>query len=332
MTLKEIAHLVNGKLFGNENTNIYGISSPQEPKKNTIVYIENKSYLSTVINSPASALLLSSDIDYNFINKNIVRVRDGKLAFIKILDYFKKKVDFDKEVHPTAIIDSNVSLGKNVTIMAYSTIMDNAIIDDDVIIYPHCFIGKGVHIKEKTTIHANVVIERECIIGKNNIIHSGAVIGSDGFAYYDTDNKRYKIPHLGIVELDDNVEIGSNTSIDRATIGKTFIGSGTKIDNLVQIAHNCSIGKNCYIAGQAGIAGSSHLGNDVTIAGQAGIVDHITIGDRVLVMAKSTVTKSIKSDELVLGFPAKPVREAKRILASLSRLSKTTSNYKCKNK
>ncbi|HEO65036.1 MAG TPA: UDP-3-O-(3-hydroxymyristoyl)glucosamine N-acyltransferase, partial [Spirochaetes bacterium] len=164
-----------------------------------------------------------------------------------------------------------------------------------------------------------------------NIISSGVVLGSDGFGYYDDrKGERHKVPQVGIVETGDDVEIGANTTIDRATLDKTYIGSNTKIDNLVQIGHNCYIGKDCYIAGQVGIAGSSRIGNRVTLAGQVGIVDHVVLEDDVVVLARSVVTHSIKKGEVVLGFPAKPANEAKKILASLSRLPKIIERLKKK--
>ncbi len=320
MTVEELACLVDGEVIGDGNISITMISPLDSPQKGMILYVEKEKYLEYALNSVASALLLPKTFDIPSTQKAIILANDAKLAFIKILRFFEKQKNPLDFIHPSVEIKKHLSIGCDVTIMAYSIIMNNVKIGDNVVIHPYCYIGDNSSIGAGTLLHPHVVIGRDSLLGQNNIIHSGVVIGADGFGYYDHNDKRYKIPQLGFVETGDNVEIGANSTIDRATLGKTRIGSNTKIDNLVQIAHNCSIGENCLIASQVGIAGSCTIGRNVILAGQVGIADHLTLGDDVVVLAQSGVTRSIKPGEMVLGFPAKPVKTARKILASLSRL------------
>ncbi len=331
MTLKELGEKLDGQVFGDDQVEVFDVSSIDFPKSGTIVYIEKEKHIHEVLNSSATAILISKTISIPTTHKPILQVKDGKLAFIQLLKHFNAVHSPLEGIHPTAILGDDVSIGQRVSIMAYCIIEDNVKIEDDAIIYPHCFIGFMSHIGKGSILHSRVTIERGSILGKRNIISSGVVLGSDGFGYYDdVEGERHKIPQVGIVETGDDVEIGANTTIDRATLDKTYIGSNTKIDNLVQIGHNCFIGEDCYIAGQVGIAGSVRIGNRVTLAGQVGIVDHVVLEDDVVVLVSSIVTHSIKKGDIVLGFPAKPVKEAKRIFASLSRLPKIIERLKKK--
>ncbi len=320
MTVHDIAVLIDGEIIGDSNIPVFSICPLNEPSEGAIVYIEKEKNIHKIINSPVSAILLPHNIPTPHTTKPIIKVNDHKLAFIKLLNYFDNIFNFSKTIHTSCSINDSSSIGQDVCIMENTIIQDHVIIDDNVTIYPNCFIGSYVQIKQGTIIYPNSTIYKGTIIGENNIIHSGAVIGSDGFGYHDSEGIRYKIPHIGIVETEEDVEIGANTAIDRATIGKTFIGKGTKIDNLVQIAHNCKIGEYCYIAGQVGIAGSVTLGNRVQIAGQVGISDHVHIGDDVSIYANTTVTQNIPQGQTVMGFPAKPISQARRIYVSLSKL------------
>lgn len=322
MLLTFIAKELDATIVGESNLNIDMIGSYDNPKKNYIAYAENTKIFKDLLESDISAIIISEEFPIPNTNKPLLRVKNGKLAFIKALQLFHETKLPQECIHSTAMINPTVKLGKEIEIMAYVVIEEGSIIEDQVIIYPFTYIGKNCHIKKQSIIHSNVSIHSNTIIGKNNIIHSGVVLGADGFGFYDDDKIRYKIPQLGIVETESHVEIGANTTIDRATLGKTLIGSGTKIDNLVQIAHNCKIGRNCFITSQAGIAGSSRLGDRVVLAGQAGVSDHIVIGDDVLVLAQSCVTKDIPGGKVVLGFPAKDALTSKKEIALLSRLNK----------
>lgn len=319
----ELAKLIDAKIIGNENPDIVMISPLNDPKEKHIAYAENKKALERLIHSNISAIIVPDHLELALdIKKTFLIVKNGKLAFIKCLQLFEEEYQIQNRIHSTAIIHPSVEIAANIDIMSYVVIEEGSIIEENVVLYPFTYIGKNCHIKKNTLIHSHSAIHHNSVIGENNIIHSGAVIGADGFGYHDEKTIRYKIPQLGSVETESHVEIGANSTIDRATLGKTLIGAGTKIDNLVQIAHNCTIGKNCFITSQAGIAGSSKLGDRVTLAGQAGISDHIEIGDDVIVLAQSCVTKNIDSGKVVLGFPAKDAKSYKKELAYLSRLTK----------
>ncbi|MDI6642137.1 MAG: UDP-3-O-(3-hydroxymyristoyl)glucosamine N-acyltransferase, partial [Elusimicrobiota bacterium] len=240
-------------------------------------------------------------------------------------------------IHQTAIISKSAKLGENVTIGPYTIIEADVSVGENTVISANCYIGRNSTIGKKCFIYPQVVIRENVTIGNEVIIHSGTVIGSDGFGYFKMQENTHmlthiKIPQIGTVEIEDNVEIGACVTIDRATTGKTVIGSGTKIDNLVQIGHNVKIGKNCIIVSQAGIAGSVKIGNNVTIAGQAGIKDHIIIGDGAVVAAQSGVIGDVKHGEIVSGYPARPHKEALKVQAFINKLALTFFSREKKDK
>jgi UDP-3-O-[3-hydroxymyristoyl] glucosamine N-acyltransferase len=225
-----------------------------------------------------------------------------------------------KGIHPTAVIGKEVILGKDVAVEPYVVIDDHAVIEDSTIIYMGVYVGHHTRIGKDCLIYPHVTIRERVTVGDRVIIHSGSVIGSDGFGFSTVKGAHHKIPQIGTVIIEDDVEIGANVTIDRARFDKTWIKKGTKIDNLVQIAHNVIIGENSVIVSQTGISGSTEIGNNVTLAGQSGIVGHITIGDNAVIAAQSGVTKSVPANTCVSGYPAKPHSKAKRINACLQRL------------
>jgi len=234
-----------------------------------------------------------------------IRVNDPGSAIAKIAQRFVgDEVRFKPGIHPTAIIGENVRLGNDVVVRPYVVIEDGASIGSNTVIYPHVYVGHSSELGTNCLIYANVSIRERIKIGNNVIIHNGAVIGSDGFGFTTINGVHHKIPQLGTVEVEDDVEIGANVTIDRARFDKTHIGKGTKIDNLVQIAHNVWIGERCVIVGQSGIAGSSRIGNNVVLAAQAGVDGHLEIGDNAVITGRAGVTKSIPSNAKVSGFPA----------------------------
>jgi UDP-3-O-[3-hydroxymyristoyl] glucosamine N-acyltransferase len=320
-TLKEIAKLIDGQVIGNGDTLITGASGIREASEGDITFLANSKYSSLMDKTGASAIITSADAQGT--TKPIILTQNPSLAFIKIISMFTP----DDAGHPsgidfTAVMGKNVSLGKDVTIGAYSVIGDNVTIGDNAIIYAGCYIGHHTKIGERTLIYPHVSIRERISIGSRVIIHSGTVIGSDGFGFATIKGAHHKIPQVGIVEVQDDVEIGANVTIDRARFNKTVIGRGTKIDNLVQIAHNVIIGENSLIVAQAGISGSTIIGNNVTIAGQAGLVGHITVGDNAIVTAQSGVAKSVPADTMVSGYPARPFMTNQRVNASLQNLPK----------
>lgn len=331
-TLKEIAEFLDGELIGDAEVTISGISGIKEAKPGDITFLANSKYLPLIDKTQASAIITSREI--KSAAKPIIRTENPSLAFAKAVSLLAPaQAKHPKGIHSSAILGKGVSLGKNAAIGPYAVIEDDASIGDEAIIYAGCFIGHHTKIGANSLIYANVSIRENITVGERVIIHSGTVIGSDGFGFATIEGLHQKIPQIGTVEIGDDVEIGANVTIDRARFDKTIIGSGTKIDNLVQIAHNVVIGENSIIVAQVGISGSTTIGKNVILAGQVGVVGHINIGDNAVVMAQSGVSKSIPAGTMAWGYPAKPADTAKRVNAcvqNLPRLYETIAELKKK--
>lgn len=320
-TLKEIAEFIDGELAGDGAIIITGISGIKEAAEGDITFVANPKYFPLMEKTRASAIIASRDV--KTAPKPIIRTENPSLAFAKAISLFApSQIKHPSGIHPTAILGKEVALGKDAAVGPYAVIEDNVSIGDKTVIYSGCFVGHHTKIGSEALIYPNVSIRERITVGNRVIIHSGTVIGSDGFGFATIDGLHHKIPQIGTVEIGDDVEIGANVTIDRARFDKTVIGSGTKIDNLVQIAHNVIIGTNSIIVAQAGISGSTTIGNNVILAGQAGVVGHIEIGDNSVVMAQSGVSKSIPPQTAVWGYPAKPVNIAKRVNACVQNLPK----------
>jgi UDP-3-O-[3-hydroxymyristoyl] glucosamine N-acyltransferase len=320
-SIKEIALLVGGEIIGDEGIQISSVNGIREAQQGEITFLANPMYKPLMNTTKASAIITSKEI--TSAEKTIIRTEDPSEAFTKVVSLFSGSQDscsMPLGIHETVVIGKNVKLGTDVAIGAFVVIEDNTEIGDATALFPHVYIGKDSKIGSRTKIYPSVTIREGSVIGKRVTIHSNTVVGSDGFGYVQVKGAYQKIPQTGIVWIEDDVEIGSNVSIDRARFGKTFIGKGTKIDNLVQIAHNVYIGENSIIVSQAGISGSSRLGKNVILAGQAGIVGHIELEDNVIVAAQAGVTKSVPANSVVLGSPANPITEQKKIFALLHRL------------
>jgi UDP-3-O-[3-hydroxymyristoyl] glucosamine N-acyltransferase len=319
-TLSEIAGLIDGKVDGDPNTVITGVSGIKEAEQGDITFVANSRYVSLADSTQASAIIVSDDLDVE-PRRPLVRTENPSLAFAKIVTLMApNETVVPQGIHPTAVIGKHVKLGRGVALQPYVVVDDYAEIGDDVTLYTGVYIGHHGRIGKETVIYPHVTVREYVEIGKRVIVHSGSVIGSDGFGFATVKGVHHKIPQIGTVVLADDVEIGANVTIDRARFGKTYIGKGTKIDNLVQIAHNVTIGEHSIIVAQCGISGSTTVGNGVVMAGQAGVVGHISIGDNVTVAAQSGVTKSVPDNACVLGQPAKPFNKAKRIFACMSKL------------
>jgi len=309
MKLRDIAKSIDARIEGNPEVEITGVSGLDEAGEGEITYVAEKRLIDKIFTTGASAIILSEDLfkevqSRGQIKQAILIVRNPKLAFARILEIFYTIPYQPEGISDKAYIGRNVILGKDVTISAFSYIEDNAVIGDRVVISPYVYIGKDAVIGDDSYIHPHVTVREGVRIGRRVIIHSGTVIGSDGFGYVFDQGRHHKIPQVGGVIIGDEVEIGSNVSIDRATTGNTTIGDGTKIDNLVQIGHNVKVGKNCIIVAQVGIGGSAQLGDGVIVAGQVGIRDHIKIGNRVMIGAKAGVSNDIADGQILLGSPA----------------------------
>jgi len=318
-TLKEIANLVGGELVGDPHVVVTGISGIKEAREGDITFLANSKYYPLMKITRASAIITSKDVVDE--KKPLIRTDNPSLAFTKVVELVAPNhIAHPQGIHPTAVIGKSSKLGSNVAIGPYVIIEEEVKIGDNTIIYGGCYIGHHTQVGSSCLIYPNVSIRERIQVGNRVIIHSGAVIGSDGFGFATVKGVQKKIPQIGTVAIEDDVEIGANVTIDRARFDKTIIGRGTKIDNLVQIAHNVVIGQNCIIVAQAGISGSTTLDKGVILAGQAGLVGHITIGEGTIVAAQAGVTKSIPSYSKVSGYPAKPHHLAKRVNACVQRL------------
>lgn len=317
MKLSEIAKKFDGKLLG-EDIDIKGVSSPENAKEEDIVFIKDKKYLDKLKESKAGAIVTKEQLD---INKPQLIVDSPEKVVYYLLDTLYREEEKKDFIAKTAVLGKNVKLGKNVYIGEYVVIEDNVNIGDNTKIFPFTYIGRNTKIGKDSILYPRVTVYKNTIIGNRVIIHSGAVIAGDGFGYYQKDGKHIKINHIGSVVIEDDVEIGANTTIDRAMIDKTVIKEGTKIDNLVMVGHNCNIGKNTILVSQVGIAGSCNIGNNVILAGQVGVADHINIGDNIIVTAKSGVGKDLKKPGIYgANIPAIEWNKWKKILIYLYKL------------
>ena len=303
MLLTEIASLVGGKLVGNGTLNIKGFSAINDASDGALVFVLEDKYLADALDSKASAFVVPEQSRVG--GKNAVLVKNPRLAMAKILSHYSGKPGIEPGIHKLACVQKTAKIGKNVSVGPFSFIGDGSVIGDNTVIHPN------------VTIYNNVEIGRDCIV------HSGTRIGMDGFGFVPTGKGFEKIPQVGGVVIGDNVEIYSNVCIARGTLGNTVIGSGTKIDNLTHIAHNCEIGKNCAITGLVGFAGSVKLGNNVSVGGQAGFAGHLTVGENAVIMARAGVTKDIPSNSIVSGFPAQDHKKEMELQAAIRRSSKT---------
>lgn len=315
----EIAKLVGGEVIGDASVMISGVAGIKEAHEGDITFLANPKYEIFLSKTQASAIIADRN---GGSSKPIIRVENPYLAFLKAMSLFAKDgpEKNQKGVHPSAVIAESAVIGEKVSIGAFCYIGEKARIGARTTILPLVCILDDVSIGEDCLIYPHVTIRERCELGNRCIIHSGAVIGADGFGYAKDGDINRKIPQIGIVKIEDDVEIGANATIDRATTEVTLIKHGVKIDNLVQIAHNVVIGENSILAAQVGVSGSTHIGKNVTLAGQAGLVGHIEIGDNVMVGAQGGVTKSVPANTKVSGYPAREHSSARKIYALVARL------------
>lgn len=331
-TAEQIAGLLNGKVVGNPDAIVNKLAKIEEGEQGSLSFLANLAYAQYIYTTDASIVIVNKDYQLEKAVKEtctLIQVDDAYQCFTKLLEMYDSmktnKIGIEKQ---TAISES-ATLGENLYIGAFAYISDNAVIGNNTKIYPHTFIGDNVKIGENTIIYAGVKIYHDCVIGSNCIVHAGAVIGSDGFGFAPNDKGEYtKIPQLGNVVIEDNVEVGPNNCIDRATLGSTLIKKGVKLDNLVHIAHNVVVGENTVLAGQTGISGSSKIGKNCMTGGQVGITGHITIGNNVKIAGQSGVSKSIKDNEILQGSPAFNIKEFMRSYASFKNLPKIVDRIK----
>ena len=316
--LKELAEWVDGTVVGDGEIEISAVAGIEEAQAGEITFIADPKYLAHLSKTNASAVIVSKEVTQ--AGKPLLCVTNPKLAFAKILTLFSLKPYQPKGIDSNAWISPTANLGKDLTLYPFVYIGDRCSIGDRVTLYPGVYVGEDSSIGEDSVLYPNVSVYSGTIIGKRVILHSGVVVGSDGFGYEKEGKKNLKIPQLGIAEIEDDVEIGANTTIDRAAFGKTIIRRGVKIDNLVQVAHNVTIGEDSIIVAQVGISGSTKIGSNVILAGQVGLVGHIEIGDNVMVGAQSGVTHDLPSNQAYVGSPALPHRDFLRAITVFPKL------------
>ena len=305
-TAEQISKKVDGNIEGNPNVELYILSKIEEAKVGSITFLSNPKYIPFIYKTKASAVIVDNDfIPENKLNTTLIRVKDPYSSFSKILELFNLEDRKLYEIDKSALINKDVKLPKKTFIGALTIIEKGVVLGENVIIKAQSFIGQNVKIGKNTIIQTGVKILSNSKIGNNCIINAGAVIGCDGFGFAPQENGSYsKIPQTGNVIIGNNVEIGSNSTIDRATMGSTIIHDGVKIDNLVQIAHNAEIGKNTIFAGQSGVSGSTKIGENCVIGGQAGIGGHLKIGNNVKIQGQAGVLKDIPDNKQIQGTPA----------------------------
>lgn len=305
-TAAQIADLVSGTVEGNTSAEVYKLSKIEEGSTGSISFLANPKYTSFLYDTDASITLVHKDfVAEKPFKTTLIRVSDPYESFSRLLSHYNEIKKSPEGISASAIISEDATLHKSVYVGAHAIIEPNAQISSGVSIHPQAYIGADVVIGKNTSIHTGARVLHGSIIGENCVIHSNAVIGADGFGWAPNNSGSYdKVPQTGNVVLEDNVDVGANTTIDRATLGSTKIGKGVKLDNLIQIGHNVEIGDHTVIAAQTGIAGSTKVGSYCQIGGQVGISGHLTIGNRVGIQAKSGILKNIKDDAKIMGYPA----------------------------
>ncbi len=327
MKLSKLAEILNGQLSGSGEIDISGAAGIGEAGEGQIAFIAGQQYLKDLEHSPAAAVIVPLDTPQ--IPLPALRVKNPRLAFARVLELFYVKPYSPAGISDKAAIGKDVTIGTECSIHPFAVIADRVRIGNRVTIQSGSFIGEDSTIDDDAVIHPNVSIGHKISLGKRVTIHSGTVIGSDGFGFVTEGGCHHKIPQVGGVVIEDDVEIGGNCTIDRATLGNTLIKKGAKLDNQVHIAHNVTIGEHCLLAGQVGIAGSSTLGNYVVLGGQTGVADHTKVGDRVMAGGKAVITKDVEAGQIIAGFNAMPLRDwlkVQVILPKLPELKKMIGN------
>ena len=319
LTLKEVADKLGGEAIGPAEVVITGASSYESAGECDITFVDNPRFLNAAEESRAAAMIVSRDVESS--TKPLIRTDNPRLAFAQALELFYPRRRPEPGVHPTAVVGAGAKLGEGIYIGPCAVIGERARLGAGVEVHAGTCIGSDAEVGDNTIIYAGARVYHGVRIGERCIIHSGCVIGADGFGFArDGDGRHIKVPQVGTVIVGDEVEIGANSTIDRATTDATTIGSGTKIDNLVQIGHNCKIGRNCIICGMVGLSGSVVVGDGAVLAGQAGIADHVSIGKGAIVAAQAGVTADIPDCTMVSGYPARPHRDQLKLEAAVRKL------------
>ncbi len=319
ISLKELADIVDGEVVGDGSVVIDGVAGIKEAKAGAITFLADRRYEKFLETTGASAIIVPPGSPAQ--DRPLIVSQNPYLSFIKAVRHFMPEGDgWLPGIHPTAVVDPGATLGAGVCLGAHVVIEDRSRVGDGTVILAGTYVGKRTTIGAHCLIYPNVTIREDTVVGERVIVHAGAVLGSDGFGYARDGEVYLKIPQIGNVVLEDDVEVGANVTIDRAATGSTVVGKGTKIDNLAMIAHNVTIGANSIVVAQVGIGGSTEIGKGVNLAGQAGVAGHIKIGDGAVIAAQAGVTKSVEAGKCVSGYPAREHRIARKIYASLQKL------------
>ncbi|MDO9275643.1 MAG: UDP-3-O-(3-hydroxymyristoyl)glucosamine N-acyltransferase [Lutibacter sp.] len=305
-TAIQIAEILDGEIFGNKNVEVFSLSKIEEGEDGSLTFLSNPKYTPYIYLTKASIVIVNRDfVPEKELETTLIKVNDPYQAFSTLLEFYDKVKSDKSGIESPSYINDTAIIGTNMYLGAFSYISSNVSIGDHAKIYPNVYIGDNVKIGDNAVIHSGSKIYSESIIGSNCTLHAGVIVGSDGFGFAPSAEGIFsKIPQIGNVIIEDNVDIGAATTIDRATLGSTIIRKGVKLDNQIQIAHNVEIGENTVIAAQTGVAGSTKIGENCMIGGQVGIVGHITIGNNVRIQAQSGVGRNVKDDEIIQGSPA----------------------------
>jgi len=319
LTVAELAALLECPFEGEGGTPITGVSSLEDAVEGDLVFLAHPRFRDLLRRTKASAAIIPEE--ETFAGIPVIKTKNPHLAFVRAVEIFFKPYLPRPGIHRLAHVSGSARLGRDVSVGAFTSIGDEVEIGDGTVLFPLVSVYPRVRVGRNCIIHSQVCIREDCRIGDRVILHCGVVVGSEGFGYIQDEGKTHrKIPQKGVVVIEDDVEIGANTTIDRASLGKTIIRRGTKIDNLVQIAHNVEIGPQAVIAAQTGVAGSTKIGRNVVAAGQVGITDHVQIGDEVLIAAKTGVTKNVPEKAVIAGIPHLDIREWRKAWVSIPRL------------
>jgi len=304
-TAKQIAEIIGGRVEGNENATVHTFAKIEEGKEGAISFLSNPKYTHYLYETKSTIVLVNDDLQLEqAVSATLIRVKNAYEAVARLLQFYESIKPKKTGIDPLAFVSPSATIGKNVYIGAFACIGEGTVLGDGTQIYPHTVIGDGVKVGNGCLFYPNVTIYQGCQIGNNVTIHAGSVIGADGFGFAPNADGYDKIPQIGIVIIEDNVEIGANTCVDRSTMGATVVHKGVKLDNLIQVAHNCEVGENTVMSAQVGLAGSTKIGKWCMVGGQAGFAGHIQVADKTFVGAQSGVISSTKGNEQIIGSPA----------------------------
>ena len=315
-TAEQIAALINGQVLGNPQVKVTGLAKIEEGLEGTLSFLSNPKYEEYIYSTKSSICIVNNSFDPSKplpSSLTLIKVEDAYSCFAKLLEAYAQMTRKQPGIEQPSFISQTAKIGEHLYLGAFAYVGDNVLIGNNVVIYPNAFIGDNVKIGDNTVIHPGATIYNDCVIGNRCVIHAGVIVGADGFGFAPNEKGEFqKVPQIGNVVIEDDVEIGSNTTIDRATMGSTFIRKGVKIDNLCQIAHNVDVGQYTAMAAQVGVAGSAKIGQHVMIGGQAGISGHLKIADGTKIVAQSGIPSTVKKADTLMGSPGIPLDDFKR--------------------